>query len=68
MGRKYLDQTAGKWIQPTRKQYRVCCCDCGLVHAIDFRLIKYGKGRRIQFRAYRDNRATAGVRRGMKEK
>ena len=51
----------GQWIQPVRKNYKLCCCDCGLVHRLDFRLHK----RRIQFRAYRDNRSTGQVRRHM---
>ena len=41
---------AGEWIQPVRKGYRMECCDCGLVHVLDFRIYR-GK---IQFRAYRE--------------
>lgn len=48
------------WVTPVRKGYRMQCCDCGLVHAIDFR-VKDGK---IQFRVERHFRATAGVRAG----
>ena len=39
----------GEWAQPIRKGYTLQCCDCGLVHSMDFRVHK-GK---IQFRAYR---------------
>lgn len=35
------------------------CCDCGLVHRINFR-VQNGK---VQFQAFRDNRATAAKRR-----
>jgi len=56
---KYNIETPNKWIQPIRRGYKFCCCDCGLVHKIDFR-IKKG---RIQFRAFRNNRATGQVRR-----
>jgi hypothetical protein len=35
------------------------CCDCGLVHRMDFRIVKG----RVQFRPFRDKRATAAARR-----
>lgn len=47
------------WIQPIRRGYKMACCDCGLVHKIDFRV----KNGRVQLRAARDNRATAAKRR-----
>lgn len=53
---------AGEWVQPVRSGYLMECCDCGLVHRLDFRLIKWGRGHRIQFRAFRDERATAKQR------
>lgn len=53
-----------EWIQPIRKGYKLCCCDCGLVHKFEFRV---SKGQ-IQFRGDRDNRATAMVRRHMKRR
>ena len=62
-GRIYEDVTAGQWVYPKRKGYRMQCCDCGLVHAVDFRIVKYGKRRKIEWRMFRDNRATAAVRR-----
>ena len=59
---KYHQATDGVWEQPTRHGYKLRCCDCGLVHKLDFR-IYHGK---IQFRAYRDNRATSQIRRHVK--
>ena len=50
---------AGEWIQPIRKGYRMECCDCGLVHTMDFRV----RNGRAQFRADRDSRRTAIRRR-----
>ena len=47
------------WVQPIRKGYKLCCCDCGLVHNMDFRV----KNGRVQFRVSRNNRSTALVRR-----
>lgn len=43
-----------EWIQPVRKGYKMGCCDCGLVHLLDFRLVKRKDGHGyIQFRASR---------------
>ena len=48
----------GEWVQPVRKGYLMQCCDCGLIHRLDFRLIKWRMGpthvrHKIQFRAFR---------------
>jgi len=56
---RYAKPKAGEWIQPVRKAYKLCCCDCGLVHELDFRIVN----RRIQFRAKRNERSTGQVRR-----
>ena len=49
----------GEWVTPVRNGYRMMCCDCGLVHEMDFRV----KGGRIQFRVRRNERATMASRR-----
>ena len=59
MGLKYKQAKDGDWIQPRRRGYRLACCDCGLIHRINFRLVKG----RIQFQAFRDNRASSQRRR-----
>jgi hypothetical protein len=59
MGYRYRQQFEGEWVQPRRRGWRMACCDCGLVHRVNFRL-RAGK---IQLQAYRDNRATAARRR-----
>src|ERR1700758_2035978 len=48
----------GEWLRPKVRGYRMACCDCGLVHKLDFR-VHTG---RAEFRAYRDNRATKRLR------
>lgn len=48
-----------EWVQPVRKGYKMACCDCGLVHDLDFRVYKG----RAQFRARRNRRSTAMMRR-----
>lgn len=32
-----------KWIHPTMTGYHMACCDCGLVHTINFRAFKVVK-------------------------
>jgi hypothetical protein len=60
MSRKqYPKVEAGEWVQPVRKGYKMACCDCGLVHALNFRIRKG----RVQIQAFRDNRATGQLRR-----
>jgi hypothetical protein len=59
----YPEPQAGQWVQPVRKGYKFACCDCGLVHKLDFRV----KDRRVQFRVFRDNRATGQMRRSMSD-
>jgi hypothetical protein len=53
-------------VQPVRRGYRMACCDCGLIHELDFFVVKYGKRgqfTKVRFRARRNNRATATFRR-----
>lgn len=65
---RYPKQADGQWIRPVRNGYKVACCDCNLVHKIDFKIIRYGNGRKIVFRVRRDNLATAAKRRIVESK
>jgi hypothetical protein len=40
---------SGEWIQPRMKNYFLSCCDCGLMHRLNFRIHEG----RIQFQAFR---------------
>lgn len=60
---KYKNEKAGEWIRPVKRGYKMMCCDCQLVHVFEFKHIKWGNGRKIIFRSWRDNRATAAARR-----
>jgi hypothetical protein len=60
----------GEWTRPRKQDFREQCCDCGLIHRLDFRIVdaRNGaparqRGLRIEFRTRRDDRATAAVRR-----
>lgn len=56
-----------EWIRPKRKGYKMACCDCGLVHNLDFRVRKEWRGLVVEFRASRNSRATGQIRRGMRK-
>jgi len=50
---RYRQQYEGEWVYPRRKRYFMRCCDCGLVHIINFKLVKRGNGKAILFQAFR---------------
>ena len=57
---KYSQIYEGQWVEPIKLNgFRFACCDCKLVHRIDFRI----RGKKVQFRTFRDNRATGQTRR-----
>jgi hypothetical protein len=69
----------GEWIRPRMRDFREQCCDCGLIHRLDFRIVDDRKGVRappakgrsrprlyIEIRTRRDDRATAAARRMFK--
>ena len=60
---KYDEPKSNEWVLPFRENYKMACCDCGLVHMVDFRI----KDKRVWFRVRRNNRATAAIRREMKK-
>lgn len=51
---KYAQAIDGEWIEP-KDGYKMACCDCGLIHRLNFRVVKG----RVQIQPFRDNRATA---------
>lgn len=48
---RFKQVLSGEWVQPVRKGYLAKCCKCGIVHSVDFRLVKKGKRNFIQLRA-----------------
>ncbi len=81
--RKYppeLEQEDGwtRWVPPKPEAYRFMCCDCGLVHDMQFKVGRVVDKKAggwvyledvddpelvVQFRVRRNNRSTAQVRR-----
>ena len=57
---KYRRPKSGEWVIPITEGYKFACCDCGLVHRMDFRIAEDGLP---EFRVFRDNRATGQMRR-----
>ena len=37
--KRFKKAKSGEWIQPKRRGYLMECCDCGLVHRFDFRVV-----------------------------
>jgi hypothetical protein len=64
----YSQLAEGEWETPPRKAYWMACCDCGLTHRMNFRLVKGKRGKIIQFRVFRDERATGQIRRHSQKK
>ncbi len=60
---KYYEIKEGEWITPVEKEYKLMCRDCGATYKFDFK-INDGE---IQFRVFRDYRATGQHRRYMKK-
>lgn len=50
---KYRTIKNGEWVRPVRRGYYMRCCDCGLVHRFNFKLIKWAAGKKILFQAFR---------------
>jgi hypothetical protein len=55
----YTQIEDGERVKPPMRGYKICCCDCGLIHRMDFFIVRG----RVQFEVRRDNRATAAARR-----
>ncbi len=60
---RYRQQYDGDLVRPVMKGYRMMCCDCGKVHILDFRVIRWGRGHKVEFRVKEDARATQRIRR-----
>ena len=58
----YHQMIDGVWLGVPKRGFKEQCCDCGLVHKLNFRIVN-GK---LEIQVYRDERATSAVRRGLK--
>lgn len=60
---EYYHVQDGEWITVKKRGYKEQCCDCGLIHTMNFRVNAKGQ---IEVQSFRDGRATAGARVGFK--
>lgn len=60
---QYYHVSNGEWITVSKRGYKEQCCDCGLVHKMNFKILENGD---ISVQTMRDERATAAVRRAFK--
>lgn len=78
MKKKYRFLKDGEWVFPTMDKHIRGCCDCGLVHRVDMRIVRKIKGGvkilpskkmgiHIATRAYRDEKESKKLRKAMKE-
>jgi len=51
------------WVNPDPEQYFMKCCDCGLVHEMQFKVAKYSEGDKCEFVADADLQAVFRARR-----
>ena len=65
MSNVIIQRFDNEWVDVTCER-SVQCCDCGLVHREDYRIIESETGDHIIRQAIRDNRATAARRRSLK--
>jgi hypothetical protein len=64
---RYPVATDGDKITPVMRGYRMMCCDCSLVHVMNFTVTHHGRGHKVHFTVRRDKRATAQARRRKKK-
>jgi len=67
---KFYKVKDNEWQMPVMDKYKLACCDCGLVHNIDFRVIddetqKKIKNASVLFRAKRNSKLTRELRKEM---
>jgi hypothetical protein len=63
----FYEVPKNEWQMPIEKNYKMACCDCGLVHAMDFKVIdpdtnKVIKNARAILRARRHETLTKQLR------
>lgn len=64
MSIKYEPWNNGEWCSPVLKNFKMMCCDCSLVHTMNFEI----EGRNLAIQVFRDERATAASRAAKKRK
>jgi len=68
---EFYEVKPNEWQMPIMKKYKMACCDCGLVHNIDFKVIdndtqKPIKNGRVLMKATRNNKLTKELKKKSK--
>lgn len=50
---RYKPVQDGEWVRPKMRGYLMRCCDCELVHRFNFRVIRWGRGNKVEFQPTR---------------
>lgn len=58
---RFKNVKRNEWQQPIMKGYQMVCCDCGLVHTMEFRVVGV-RTKRVQFRCDRAQKLTVAFR------
>lgn len=62
---KYKQANNGEWFDVPPEGVKFKCCGCGLVHLLDFEVVRVSMGDHLRIRFIEDKRATAQCRRYM---
>jgi len=61
---EYFEIEDGEWVAVPARGHKNACCDCDLVHLIDYRIVDG----QLEIRVKRDMRSTAALRRHRRKK
>lgn len=62
---EYYHVTDGEWIRVPLRNYKEQCCDCSLIHRLNFKIKKDKNGRNeLWIQTFRDGKSTGGARAG----
>jgi len=61
---KYYHISNGEWVVIPWRGFKEQCCDCSLIHRLNFRITDKGE---LEMQTFRDGKATGGARRPKKE-
>lgn len=59
---RFAKPKGDEWVQPVKRGYLMACCDCALVHRMNFRIVGEGQKQKVQFQVYRAERHTKALR------
>jgi hypothetical protein len=50
---RFVVHKDGEWVKPIMKGWLLKCCDCGLVHRVNFKVIRLKRGNHVRLQAFR---------------